>query len=275
MTRISFIWHDCFVVEMPAANIVFDYWLDSTGSDNAFPKFLENLDHEKPLFVLVSHGHKDHFNKAVFEWSSDFPKIHYIVSGDVGKRIRHILSPTSVYNGTKISPDSVTVLRRGESLSLHDVRIHAFPSTDIGNSYMVEACGHRIFHAGDLNAWLWLDDSTDTEIKKALGDYKACLREIRNYIDSAGALEACGSRKIDFCFFPVDSRIGREYFTGARMFVREFDVCHFFPMHFDLGDESERSLRRNDALKFNEYANFERGDYIPLVVNGTSYVTAG
>lgn len=269
MMEIEFIWHDCFLIKTPAANYVFDYWLDSDGNDRVVPGFIESLDRKVPLMVFISHGHKDHFNKSVFEWSVMFENIHYIVSNDVGKRIRHITSETSVYSGTKVAPSMLTIMKAGESLVLPHAVVRSFPSTDIGNCYLVETSAGRIFHAGDLNAWIWLDESDDKEVRKALGDYNACLRDISDYIFSPEGRNRVPDGHIDLCFFPVDSRIGRDYFTGAGIFVRKFDVRHFFPMHFDLGDDAERLSRRKDALNFNSYANFDRGEYIPLAINGT------
>lgn len=276
MVRITYIWHDCFVVETESAAFVFDYWLDSGGRRAVMPGEIAALDPDKPLFVLVSHGHKDHFNPSVFSWAARFSDIRYVVSNDVMKRIRHVVSSSSVYSGPKVSPDSVSCLRPGESLTCGDVVIAAFPSTDIGNSYMVETDGRRLFHAGDLNAWIWKDESDESEVRKALGDYRACLRDIRAWLAgaSSGTEAADRSDAIDYCFFPVDSRIGSEYYTGARMFVREFDVRKFFPMHFALGEGEELERRRADALRFGLYADCSRGEYIPLAIPGSLFIDA-
>lgn len=273
MVKVSFIWHDCFVVETDSVNMVFDYWRDCDGNPEEFPGFLENLSKSKPLLVFISHGHKDHFNPSVFAWANRFENIRYIVSKDVMRRIRHIISPTSVYSGPKADSSQVTALRPGESFKSEYIGVHAFPSTDIGNSYLVEADGLRIFHAGDLNAWIWPEESTEAELKKAMGDFRACLREIKDYLISDVNSQGHSVGRIDFCFFPVDSRIGGDYFTGARLFVHEFNVKRFFPMHFDLGDQAEREKRRWDAINFLKFANKERGEYIPLVLNGSYYLS--
>lgn len=246
---VEFVWHDCFVVKSDSVNMVFDYWLDKDGENREFPDFLSELDPDKPLIVFVSHGHKDHYNPAIFSWASRFSNIHYIVSKDVYKRIRHIISPSSVYSGPKVDESSVIQMRPGDDYFADSFHVRACPSTDIGNSYMVETDGQRFFHAGDLNAWIWLDESTEQEVKKALGDYKACLRDIAAYLDSAEADAWRSGAVIDYCFFPVDSRIGRDYETGAKMFLETFKVINFCPMHFDLGDDAERLERKADALK--------------------------
>lgn len=54
------------MVETDTCNIIFDYWLDCDGVVAEFPAFLDGLDSNKPLYVLISHGHKDHFNPTVF-----------------------------------------------------------------------------------------------------------------------------------------------------------------------------------------------------------------
>lgn len=272
MICIRYIWHDCFLVSLPSATLLFDYWREN-GEENSArdrnPAFLDLIDPERPLYLFVSHGHKDHYNPVIFDWSERFREVRYVVSADVWKRMRHMVSPTSVYRGVRPDADRVTMLRPGDEFSDGTLRVRAFPSTDIGNSYVVECEGVRFFHAGDLNAWVWLDSSTDQEIRKAMGDYRACLRDLRQWLDAQPAASLGGD--IDYCFFPVDSRLGRGYETGASLFVREFDVARFFPMHFALGDEEERRQRRADALRFELYANPERGEYIPLAGKGLLY----
>lgn len=238
MIGLSYIFHDCFLVETQGANLVFDYWKERVENRGELPGFLENIDREKPLYVFVSHHHKDHFVKDIFEWQKSFPGIHFILSYDTARFCRHILSPTSIYKGAKPAPERVTVMRPGDTFSDGLVEVAAFGSTDIGCSYAVVAGGERIFHAGDLNAWIWLDESTDAEVRKALGDYRKILSDIKGRFDS-----------FDIAMFPVDSRIGREYWTGAEMFLNHFNVKQFVPMHFCLGENAEELRQRaSDAL---------------------------
>lgn len=260
--EITYIWHDCFLVRIPGAALLFDFWLNEDGEDR-FPAALESLDPSEPLYVFVSHGHKDHYNPRIFELAQRFPRIHYIVSRDVWRRMRHIVSSSSVYTGAKVDPDRVSALTRGESFSDDTVRVKALPSTDIGNSYIVGVGGKMIFHAGDLNAWLWLDDSTEQEIRKSLGDWHACLGDV------AAAVEG---RTLDAAFFPVDSRIGRGYERGASEFVRAIRTDRFFPMHFGLGDRDERDLRARDAARAADTIWPGHGQFIPLQMPGSTYI---
>ena len=270
MVEIKYVWHDCFIVVTDTCSMVFDYWCEAPREDSAdgpdcradMPGAIAVLDRSRPLYVFVSHSHKDHYNPAIFAWAQTFDKIRYIVSNDVYRRMRHVISATSVYNGPKVEASKVTAMRAGDVFDDGCVRVRAFPSTDIGNSYAVSAAGRDFFHAGDLNAWIWKDESAEEEIRKAVGDFEACLHSMHD----------SGIRRFDYAFFPVDSRIGTDYFTGASMFVREFDVARFFPMHFALGDAHERSVRLRDALRFSLYLNPERGEYIPLAYPGFTFV---
>lgn len=273
MTEVTYIHHDGFVVRLPDATLVFDYW---RGDRSDAPTAHSLSDHHtgvplppgviisSPLYVFISHFHKDHYDPGVFEWAARFEEVYYIVSKDVMQRMRHILSATSIYNGPRPNPARIFCLRPGDVFNDGRVTVRAFPSTDLGNSYAVTLGDTAIFHAGDLNAWIWKDESSEQEVAKALGDFRACLREIEN----------AGFTKFDMAFFPVDSRIGTDYFTGAKEFVHKFDVRRFFPMHFGLGDCHERAVRRADALRFELYMNHDRGEYIGLSVPGDRFAVA-
>lgn len=254
MITLTYVYHDCFVATTPQCSIVFDFWKDPTVFDEEAPGFLSELDRDKPLYVLVSHHHKDHFTKRIFSWATLFPKIHFILSKDTAKSVRHILREDSIYSGQRPKPEQVAVLRPGEQYSGCGITVSAFGSTDIGNSYVVQTAERSIFHAGDLNAWIWRDESTDREVAAAMKAFTDILATI-----------ALRFPVLDIAMFPVDSRIGTGYYTGAHTLVREIFVRHFFPMHFGLGDTDEERMKYlRDATRIELYANPERGDYIAL-----------
>lgn len=253
MIRLLYIWHDCFVFENDTQAIVFDYWKDPLASSHTLPEFLKRLDKGKRLYVLVSHHHKDHYVKDIFDWCVEFPNIRYILSKDTAKFVRHILRADSLYSGITPPLDCVTVLQPGETYKDENISVEAFDSTDIGNSYAIVAGETALFHAGDLNAWIWKDESTEEEVETELKKYAAILGKIKEKYP-----------RFDLAMFPVDSRIGTDYFTGAKQFVREIEVAHFFPMHFGLGNPEEQKKYQLDAAAIELYANSERGEYITL-----------
>lgn len=251
--RLIYVWHDCFVLETESCGTVFDFWKDPAAGEGEKPLFLRDRDPEKPLYVLVSHHHKDHFTREIFEWEKDFPDIRYVISKDVARWSRHILSATSVWSGHKPDAGMVTVLRPGESFDDGRVGVRAFGSTDTGNSYLMEVEGRRVFHAGDLNAWIWRDESTDAEVDAALKSYSSILDSI-----------ALAAPEIDLAMFPVDSRIGSGYYTGAKMFLERIRTACFFPMHFGLGTPGEQARHRMDAARTELYSNPLGGETICL-----------
>lgn len=259
--RLTYVYHDCFVLETPSAVYVFDYWKCPGVSDGDMPSFPGMGEiKDKKVYVVVSHHHKDHFVKDIFRWKDVLQDVHYILSKDVYRSVRYALREGSAYRGAKLTPDDYTVLRPGEDFERDGVVISAFGSTDTGNSYVVSDSGFHIFHAGDLNAWVWKDESTEKEVRASIRDFEGIVRTI-------------GERYpvLDLAMFPVDSRIGRDYWEGAGRFVRILDVKRFVPMHFELAEDEEvRRLRHRDALDFSLYRNPERGEYIGLSSSGDS-----
>lgn len=269
MTQITYIWHDCFVVELSELIMVFDFWKDPVSTRKETPQFIIDADKNKSLYIFVSHHHKDHYSKRIFEWESLFKKVTYILSEDVAKHARHILASDSLYNGIKPAKENCVVLSQGEQFHDTLISVEAYGSTDIGNSYYIEVADPgsenlSFFHAGDLNAWLWIEESTQKEVDEALNKYKDILSTLSS-----------NHPKITYVMFPADSRIGIGYATGAKLFVREIDVRHFFPMHFGLGEsEEELQNRSRDAARLLLYANPERGDYICLQSPYSAYFEA-
>ncbi len=251
MIKTIYVWHDCFVVKAPGAVLVFDFWKDPF-LQGPLPNTLMNVDSEMPVYVFVSHGHKDHYNPEIFSWAKHFPNIHYIVSKDVRKRINHIVSPMGSYKGDKVDSDKVIVISDDDRYEDSLISVRSFPSTDIGNSYAISIGGRTIFHAGDLNAWLWKDESTEEEVREALDGFNAIVDKI-----------AAEFEGFDICFFPVDSRIGTDYFTGAKIFLERFKINHFFPMHYELGEDPASTARlHRDAAAVDLYATPTCQNYI-------------
>lgn len=255
MTRITYIFHSSFLVSTPECNVLFDFWKDPHA---LLP---ELIDPRKPLYVVVSHFHKDHFNREIFNWVERIPNIHFILSKDTAKRSKFIFSPTSTHSGPHLSPECRTVLAPGEMFEDPLIRINAFGSTDEGNSYLLTINEKRIFHAGDLNAWIWKDESTKKEVDDAINLFKNKIEPLAEYLnavsmpDDPTQANIIKGPQVDVALFPVDSRLGTDYWEGAKIFLSKFRVATFIPMHYGLGTEEEQLRRRIDAAKFDDYSN--------------------
>lgn len=264
-TTLTFVWHDCFVYSSQSCIIVFDFWCNPHKPYNLhhidFKDFLlDNLHgsaytESLPVYFLVSHHHKDHFTKKIFEFAKILPRVQYIISEDVERSVRYLLRSEGTYKGNlKVDPSTVYTLKPGETFEDSLLRVNAFGSTDIGNSYVVEVDGKRLFHAGDLNAWMWKDESTPQEVAEAILDYETKIDEIEKHFHS-----------FDLVMFPVDARIGRDWWEGAFRFVHRFDVGLFVPMHFCLYNSDKEQIDFiHKATNFALYANSQQGKYCSL-----------
>ena len=247
-TELTYIWHDCFVVRTHGAVLVFDYWRDASTAGakpiDVSPRFLDGIDASTPVYVFVSHHHKDHFNKAIFRWGERFRDIHFIISHDTAKFIRYMLRPGGTYAGYKPNPYTVTEMRPGGVYKDRLLRVDAFNSTDTGNSYLVTVGERRIFHAGDLNVWVRKDEATRAQAAAAMRDYLGILGDIRRVTNG---------EPLDLVMFPVDSRLGRDYWEGAAVFMYRLAVRVF--VHFCLAETPEEAEQRlDDACRFSDYA---------------------
>lgn len=216
--KLTYIFHSGFAVETQSCVLVFDYWMDPA---DCMPVILSK---GKPVYVLVSHFHEDHFSREIFSWRQCYPhtSFTYILSKDI---FRH----------HRCQKDEADVLMvKGKSWCDKNIKIVAAGSNDSGVSWIVEVEGKRIFHAGDLNNWyvrfLTSDYQGGTIRSFEFGEidpqkdekqYLGELKDIRKMTDS-----------FDVVLFPVDGRIGNGYTRGARQFIEQFQTGLFVPMHF-------------------------------------------
>lgn len=219
--KITYLDHSGFVVELPTATLVFDYYRDPS---HALHKILEHRS-ELPVIFFVSHRHPDHYNPGIYELAQNCKRT-YVVSNDVpAKEIPSTLAVQGMSPG-----DYVESLPGG-------IAVRAYGSTDSGVSFLVTtADGKKIFHAGDLNNWHWSDDSTPREVAKAEDHFRVIINRI-----------AADTPAIDVAMFPVDTRMGTDFARGARQFLQTVKVANFLPMHF--------GNKYDEACDFAQYGN--------------------
>lgn len=200
--NVTYYHHSGFSAAMDDVLLVFDYWQGEHGelpaSRRITPEFLSRF---KEIYVFISHEHGDHLDPVVFEWRESAP-VTYIVSYDMPIGTR----------GKRMSPM--------DSLKLSEkVSVQCFDSTDLGVSFLVNLCGIKIFHAGDLNFWHWREESTAAEIE----DADRLFRK---------AVEPLTKEQVDVAFFPVDPRLGLLFDAGANYFQLAVKPRLMIPMHF-------------------------------------------
>ena len=212
--NIYYLYNSGFTIEAGEDALIIDYYRGSLGKPWRMPLGREPSGYRN-IHVFASHVHGDHYNRVIFDWLSERPDIHYILSDDVSSAV-----PKAVAKGG--GSHRLTFLGDGSHVRAGSLDIRAFGSTDAGISFhIVTGDGARIFHAGDLNYWHWQDESTPDEIAEAYAMYAKEINKIQNGV---GAL--------DVAFFPVDPRMGSDYYRGAVMFCEAMKPKVLVPMHF-------------------------------------------
>lgn len=218
--QLTYIFHSGFALEGERCVVVFDYWLDPAGVARRL------LAAGKPLYVLASHFHEDHFCRDVFAWREAGADVTYLLSKDILRHRRAARNEADVW------------LAKGGCWADDRLRVTAAGSTDSGVSWVVEMEGRRVFHAGDLNNWYarFLAEGREERVAHSVEwdvDVDP-VREEKRYLGELKDLRKLADG-FDVAMFPVDSRIGNGYTRGARQFLDRFRTGLFVPMHFATG----------------------------------------
>lgn len=223
--KITYISHSGVLVEHGGAAFLFDYF------DGELPDIPEN----ERLVVFCSHFHADHFNPAIFDIFGGREGVTFVLSGDIRRKI------AAVGRKKGISAEilnKIVYMKAGELFVLQitnerSVRIETLLSTDEGVAFAVTYKGRRIYHAGDLNLWVWEDNAPDYD-KWMRGMYKSQIEKLKG-------------KRIDIAFLPVDGRLGSRAFEGADMFMRQNEVIKMCPIHMGGDFEIVRKFIENDV----------------------------
>lgn len=197
--NITYIHHSGFLVETDRFYYVFDY---ENGD-------LPTLNIEKPIYVLSSHSHGDHYNEKIFSLlkSMGMKHIKAILSDDI--EIPEDINTLSVspYNSYELT---------------HNLKLITFKSTDLGVAFLIEDDGKLIYHAGDLNDWVW-DDESEQYNKQMTIDY-------RHEIDLLS--KQLNNREIDVAFVVLDPRQEQDYARGICYYMENIPSKMVYPMHY-------------------------------------------
>ena len=96
--------------------------------------------------------------------------------------------------------------------------VKTFGSTDQGVSFLIGVEGKKIFHAGDLNWWHWVNDSQDKQLEEETA-FK-------------GIVQALPGEHVDVAFIPCDLRLGDAKTWAIDYFASAKSVSYVVPIHF-------------------------------------------
>lgn len=196
--KVTYIFHSCFLVETSECYYLFDYYKGE----------LPALKKEKPVLVFSSHQHADHYNAEVFSLLAQqgITAITAVLSKDISPR-KH--------------PKDTAVIRvachQTYELPFHTT-LRTLLSTDEGVAFLLRCPEGCIYHAGDLNDWVWAEES-DEYNRQMTGSYRHEIDLIQG-------------EKIDIAFVPLDPRQEKDTDRGMLYFLQKTEPIQVFPMHF-------------------------------------------
>lgn len=206
MRKVTYLGHSGFAVEMDRAVLVFDY------VEGELPRF----DPDKELYVFASHIHADHFSFAAFRQLEGRSNVTYVLSSDIKKARnprnfeRHGVS-RAVY-------DSIFFLGPHEKTAVGSLTVETLESTDEGVAFLVACEGASIYHAGDLNDWVWEGEPEQDNL-----DMTARWR---------AEIAGIEGRHFDLAFVVLDPRQEDDFWRGMDWFMRHTHTDKVYPMHF-------------------------------------------
>lgn len=202
---VTYFYQSAFTVAMEKTLMVFSYGqfdektlpIEARLSDRDFQGF-------NNILVFVPNKGVVHHDPVIYEWKRSYP-ITYILPQELSKE-----APRTA---------NVRLCKEGDSFSIGHCEVSVFGSTDSGVSYLAQAEGRGVFHAGDLNLWHWREENSLREIARAEAEYYEKVASIPR-------------GKVDIAFFPLDPNQGGFYDAGANHFIMAVRPKVFFPMHF-------------------------------------------
>lgn len=213
--KVTFIKHSCYFVELPDRCLLFDYF------EGDVPET------EKPLYVFASHCHDDHFSQAVFDLKRENRETAYILSSDIFKsRVPENLRERTLF------------VKPHETYELGGMKIATLKSTDQGVAFLIQCGGKLLYHAGDLNCWVW-DGAPRFQNDLMRDKYQK-------------ELELLSGKDIFAAFVPLDPRQEADFDLGMKYFFQAAGAKYVFPMHM-WGDHSVVPLFKSTP-GYEEYA---------------------
>lgn len=200
--NVTYIYHSCFLTETTTCYYLFDY----------FQGTLPALDPDKPILVLSSHKHRDHYQAAVFSILKEMgmQRIYAVLSRDI--------SPKTVPEEIpclRVSPCKHYELPQGQELI-------TYRSTDQGVAFLIQDGQERIYHAGDLNDWVW-EGEPDADNRRMTERYRDQITLLAQQLQG---------RPLTAAFVVLDPRQEKDYDRGLLYFLEHISANCVYPMHY-------------------------------------------
>lgn len=211
--KITYVFHNCFIVKLPDKTLLFDYpgpeFLNAAIEETVLSQI-----NATNLYVFASHFHPDHFNREVTRLGAKARQAKFIFSKDIVKK-----NP-----GFRDNPSCLAVAP-DQAYPLDDLTITTFRSNDAGVAFLIRACARKsaglaIYFGGDLANWAWEDNNRQE--RQLLEEYFGAVLERIQKILPAG-------QPLHIAFSNTDARL--KNWSGAAQFIAAVNPRLFVPMH--------------------------------------------
>ena len=200
--QVVYIFHNCFVIHVGERTLLFDcpapQYLPKRSAAALAPEL-----RGRDVTAFVSHSHTDHCHPDLASVCAGAAGARFVFSDDVAE-----LYPQSV-------PPGALVLEPDQAAELDNICIETLASNDLGLAFLLEVDGLRVYHGGDLAAWVW-DTASAAEQAFTAGFFSA-------------ALERIAARPVDIACTNVDRRLPN--LAGGPEFARRVRPRLLVPMH--------------------------------------------
>jgi L-ascorbate metabolism protein UlaG (beta-lactamase superfamily) len=200
--QVVHIFHNCFVLHAGERTLLFDCPAPQHLPRRAAQALAPELAGRR-VTAFVSHSHTDHCHPDLAQVCAGAAVARFVFSDDVAE-----LYPQSV-------PPGALVLEPDQEAELEGVHIETLASNDLGLAFVLELEGLRVYHGGDLAAWVW-DTASPAEKAFTAGFFSA-------------ALERIARKPVDIGFTNVDRRLAN--LAGGPEFARVVRPRLLVPMH--------------------------------------------
>lgn len=197
--QVFYLAHSGFLIETTVCYYLFDYYQGE----------LPPLEVQKPMVVLASHHHQDHYNPEIFSLLQErgINKITAVLAKDITAK--------------NYPSQDIPVIKAYAHQSCDlpgEAKLETLLSTDAGVAYLLTTAEGVVYHAGDLNDWSWAGENDDYN--------KQMRARYRHEID------LLKGRAIDLAFVPLDPRQEEFYAAGLLYFLQNVSVKYVYPMHY-------------------------------------------
>ena len=200
--NITYIHHSCFLAETGNCYYLFDYFQGS----------LPVLNPHKPIVVLASHSHHDHYQPAVFS-----------VLKEMGMQNVYAVLSRDIPSGTVPSEIPCTVVSACNRYALpQGQQLTTYRSTDQGVAFLIQDGEELFYHAGDLNDWVW-EGEPESDNRQMTGSYRKQIALLS---------EDLHGRSLTAAFVVLDPRQEQDYDRGLLYFLQHISCDCVYPMHY-------------------------------------------